>query len=588
MCVRSQLANSLSAATMKISVPRTFLFVLVVVGVLAARPTLQDASQYPPSPSASKAGSPPDVRPPTPAAESATCRVEQEQQTEGGHVYPSDANGAIGSREDSGLPTEDVRPPPYNSNDSQAGSSQNSNEHPRSSRGHTSRNPENVSASTGRRRRRRSRQRSPSSNGGGRSLRSGVCLPDKATNSTSVDKLQTQDPAPVVVAAVHFPPDLQSPNDVGPAVFCMCAWLQALLNLAALGLKSGFSTCAELIIGEASVRAALDTQAKAIGATKPCQTVTSIPAEAETRTSQQTETLPVSSRDVSGQTAVAAITNTSAPSSRQVPAAWRAAPQRPSQAPPFAPPPRPPFESFMSYHLPYCVGGRHVFMVREIIQFAKEKILVPILETRKSRNSDAFMPMQLGHPQQAFGGPLLPVEGPRARYQEIARTIRDHREAVMIAVLSDEWIPTYSGLLYRQSERWRMSQLEVRFAHHVLYEFLTDYHFAMHTQEVCLGIWDIRPRVMEPGEQALAAPWVSELLSRRPVTERQHESHRLIASVQRAHMDLKAIQLEERKQLVRNLLQAPDPLEPAIVQIPPRPQHAAAPTPTPRTAANSL
>ncbi|KAL8448298.1 hypothetical protein Emed_003828 [Eimeria media] len=160
-----------------------------------------------------------------------------------------------------------------------------------------------------------------------------------------------------------------------------------------------------------------------------------------------------------------------------------------------------------------------------------------------------------------FASPCLLLAAPDARRARVCRVVRQHRESVLLALLSDEWIPNYIGLLYRQSECWQIPRTEVQFIHNVFYEYLNDYHFAMHTQELCLGVWDIQPHVMLPGEQALAAEWVDEIMTQPAITPLQQESHRRIRRLQRVHLEIKEMQLEEYKQALRELLRLP-PMQP--------------------------
>ncbi|KAL8442136.1 hypothetical protein Emag_006618 [Eimeria magna] len=167
-------------------------------------------------------------------------------------------------------------------------------------------------------------------------------------------------------------------------------------------------------------------------------------------------------------------------------------------------------------------------------------------------------------PKFAFS-PCLLVAAPHARRSRIFQLVKQHRESVLLALLSDEWIPNYTGLLYRQAECWQIPRTEVQFIHNVFYEYLNDYHFAMHTQELCLGVWDIQPHVMLPGEQALAADWVDKIMTEPATTPQQQESHRRIRRIQRAHLEIKDIQLEEYKRSLRELLRLP-PMQPCRTQ----------------------
>ncbi|KAL8430811.1 hypothetical protein ACSSS7_005694 [Eimeria intestinalis] len=162
-----------------------------------------------------------------------------------------------------------------------------------------------------------------------------------------------------------------------------------------------------------------------------------------------------------------------------------------------------------------------------------------------------------GHPSNAQ------AQSPEARRGRITQLVKEHREALLLSLLSDEWIPNYTGLLYRQSVCWQLPLTEVQHIHNVFYEYLNDYHFAMHTQELCLGLWDHNPRLMLPGEQALGGEWVKKVLSQAAITPQQQESQRRIRNLQRLHLEIKEIQLEEYRQSLRALLRLPPVIEPS-------------------------
>lgn len=182
--------------------------------------------------------------------------------------------------------------------------------------------------------------------------------------------------------------------------------------------------------------------------------------------------------------------------------------------------------------LPCC----HVFLL-SLIDSLRHSLEYDLFSSRAERG----MPRRISLP--------LIIDS-REAYRARARLVVEHKQRALLCILTEIPMPTYNDLVHEHMRAWDLSGDEVHYVHDLFYEYIMDYHFAMHCQELCILGWLIEPRRMQPGEQALGARWICQLLLRHPANILQSLLQQHILRLQCAHLVVKELEVRARRVLL--------------------------------------
>lgn len=139
--------------------------------------------------------------------------------------------------------------------------------------------------------------------------------------------------------------------------------------------------------------------------------------------------------------------------------------------------------------------------------------------------------------------------------------LRQHKESLLLCLLSEEQVPSYTELVSIHSNRWGLSREEVLYVHDLFYEYFAEYHFGMHIQELCLRPYGLVPQQLLPGEQTLGAPWVARILSAVPQSLQQQQLQQRLAALQVTHLKILRVTSYTKRQRLMRLLFEPQQVE---------------------------
>lgn len=87
------------------------------------------------------------------------------------------------------------------------------------------------------------------------------------------------------------------------------------------------------------------------------------------------------------------------------------------------------------------------------------------------------------------------------------------RRGMLVCLVSYEGNSRCRKMVRRCSRTWNLSPKEVLYVDNRFYGVVTDYHFAVVTQEFLYGQWPLEPLKSRPGEAALTSRYFLHVLS---------------------------------------------------------------------------